>query len=234
MLKDIEVLLKVQEQDLKIIEFEKKLKENPELVNRAKITLSQAEADYKEKEEGFKKLQVARKNKEIEVASYNEQIRKLDSQAGTLKDNKAYKALQDEIINARAKIALDEDEILLNMEECDSVAGKVKQSKEFVDQQMRRVKEAEEKSKVENADMEKQICGLKELKKELEKNVSPKALLKYTRLLKNKRGAVIVLSRHGSCSGCNMKLTPQVLMKLKGGMEIVSCETCQRIIYWES
>ena len=234
MLKDIEVLLKLQEQDLKIIELEKKLKENPELVNNAKIALMQAESDYKEKEDVFKKLQIAMKNKEMEVASYNEQIRKLDSQAGTLRDNKAYKALQDEIINTRAKIALDEDEILLNMEECDKVARGVKEAEEFVARQMQRVKEAEEKSKRENVDMEREICGLKELKGELEKNVTLKSLSKYAMLLKNKRSAVVVSSRRGSCSGCNMKLTPQVLMKLKGGVEIVLCETCQRIIYWES
>lgn len=234
MLNEIEILLKVQEKDLKIMALESRLKENPEIVNKARNTLKEAENELKEKENLHKKLQVERKNSEIQVESNNEQIAKLDSQAGSVKDNKTYKAIQDEILDLKARISLIEDAMLENMEKCDEISSQVKDLKAKMAQRKKELEEAEAKARRENEDIEKEIRDLKDLKSEIEKNLGSEILSRYYRLLNNKKDAVVVPSRNGSCGGCFMSLTPQSIMKLRSEMEIVTCESCQRILYWES
>ena len=234
MLKDVEFLIKIQEQDLEIMKCQAKLKENPELVFIAKQGLEKAEAELKDNKDELKQIQVGRKTREISVESCNTQINKLDSQAGTLRDNKSYKALQHEILDLKAKIALIEDEILVDMEKSEKISEEIKKQKDTISVKIDNVKESERTAEKENEDMKKEIAGLKKMKAELIENVSPVILARYERLLKNKKDAVVVPSRHKSCGGCNMKLTPQVIMKLKGSMEVVSCENCQRIVYWDS
>ncbi|MCK9554254.1 C4-type zinc ribbon domain-containing protein [bacterium] len=234
MLNEIEILLKVQEKDLKIMSLESRLKENPEIVNKARNILREAENELKAKNDILKKLQVERKDSEIQVESNNEQIAKLDSQAGSVKDNKTYKAIQDEILNLKARISLIEDTMLENMEKCDEISSQIKDLKEQAALRTDELEKAEEKARKESGDIEKEIRDLKDLKSEIEKNLSPEILSRYYRLLNNKKDAVVVPSRKGSCGGCFMALTPQVIMKLRSEMKIVTCESCQRILYWES
>ena len=58
-------------------------------------------------------------------------------------------------------------------------------------------------------------------------------LNRFERLFKSKGDAAIVALRHEVCTGCHMKITPQTAHRVKSGREIVSCEQCGRILFWE-
>ncbi|MDD5644641.1 MAG: C4-type zinc ribbon domain-containing protein [bacterium] len=234
MLNEIEILLKVQEKDLRIMALAYRLKKNPEIVNKAGDRLKEAENALKDKEDMLRKLQVERKNSEIQVESNNEKIAKLDSQAGSVRDNKTYKAIQNEILDLKARISLIEDTMLENMEKCDEVGAQIKDLREKAVQAKKALGESETRAKKENEEIEKEIKDLESLKTEIEKNLRPEILSQYRRLLNNKKDTVVVPSKNGSCGGCFMSLTPQCIMKLKSEMQIVTCESCQRILYWES
>jgi hypothetical protein len=55
---------------------------------------------------------------------------------------------------------------------------------------------------------------------------------RYTRLFTTK-GAGVVALENDICTGCHMKVTTSTAVKTKGGREIVECEQCGRILYWE-
>jgi hypothetical protein len=38
---------------------------------------------------------------------------------------------------------------------------------------------------------------------------------------------------NGSCFACHVKVRPAAMQILKAGREIVYCDSCKRILYWE-
>jgi hypothetical protein len=54
----------------------------------------------------------------------------------------------------------------------------------------------------------------------------------YNRLVQRSRDGIAVAEvKNESCSACFMKLRPQVVMELKRGDQIITCESCTRILY---
>jgi predicted nucleic acid-binding Zn-ribbon protein len=54
----------------------------------------------------------------------------------------------------------------------------------------------------------------------------------YDRLAKRSRDGIAVAEVvNGSCSACYMGLRPQVQLNVKKGDEIITCESCTRILY---
>lgn len=55
----------------------------------------------------------------------------------------------------------------------------------------------------------------------------------YDRLAQRSRDGIAVAEVvNGSCSACNMSLRPQMNVEVKKGDQIVTCETCTRILYF--
>jgi hypothetical protein len=54
----------------------------------------------------------------------------------------------------------------------------------------------------------------------------------YNRLVTRIRDGVAVAEvRNGACSACHMSLRPQMLVDIKVGTQIKTCESCNRILY---
>jgi predicted nucleic acid-binding Zn-ribbon protein len=57
----------------------------------------------------------------------------------------------------------------------------------------------------------------------------------YNRLAQRSRdGLAVAEVVNGSCSACYMALRPQMLMEVRRGEQIVTCESCTRILYFAS
>lgn len=55
----------------------------------------------------------------------------------------------------------------------------------------------------------------------------------YDRLAQRSRDGIAVAEVvNGSCSACFMSLRPQVLLEVKQGTQVVTCESCTRILYF--
>jgi hypothetical protein len=74
---------------------------------------------------------------------------------------------------------------------------------------------------------------LKEERDAMATKVDPDALRIYERLLRNKKDRVIVPIENRTCSGCHIALTAQHENVVRKGENIVFCEHCSRIHYWQ-
>ena len=62
----------------------------------------------------------------------------------------------------------------------------------------------------------------------------PKALSSlYMRISTRIRdGVAVAEARNSSCSACFMALRPQVMAEVRRGMDVITCDNCNRILYW--
>ena len=70
--------------------------------------------------------------------------------------------------------------------------------------------------------------------REIEAAIPLRERAEFQRLLEKKGGLAIVSVVSGSCSACHMKVRPHALQTLKVGLDIITCDRCKRILYWEA
>ena len=65
----------------------------------------------------------------------------------------------------------------------------------------------------------------------LEAKLTAAEVARFHRLSGARQGRVVVAVENGACSGCNMKLRGPVLFQLKEGKTLLTCESCQRVLF---
>lgn len=184
-------------------------------------------------EKMYTDLQKQKKDKELELASKEEGVKKLQTQLYSLKTNKEYQAMLQQINDTKADASLIEDKILEIMEQTDK-------AKNDIEQEKNRLKEEEkvfnnEKKKVEDRikEIDDRLAQLSTQRKQVIPEVDPKILSQYERILASRDGLAFVSVKNNSCRGCNMFVPPQVINLIKMYERLVTCEVCNRILYIE-
>ena len=70
--------------------------------------------------------------------------------------------------------------------------------------------------------------------KAIEADVAPKNRARFMRLLESKKGTAVAAVVDGSCSLCHFALRPHLQQRVRRCEEIITCETCHRILYVET
>ncbi len=79
----------------------------------------------------------------------------------------------------------------------------------------------------------KKASALKNSAMPLPQRPIQKLLQIYERLLRNKKDRVVVPIENRTCSGCHIVLTAQHENLVRKGENLVFCEHCSRIHYWQ-
>jgi len=78
-----------------------------------------------------------------------------------------------------------------------------------------------------------QVHGLVAETKILEAEIAPKNRARFLRLLASKKGTAVAAVVDGSCSLCHFALRPHLQQRVRRCEEIITCETCHRILFIE-
>lgn len=177
--------------------------------------------------------QKQRKDKELELATKEEGVKKLQTQLYSLKTNKEYQTMLQQIEDAKADSSLIEDKILGIFEQADKVRTEIEQEKVKIKEEEEKFNE--QKKKLENniKEIEERLAQLETQRKQLTVEIEPKILSQYEKILVNRDGLAIVKVKDNSCQGCNMFVPPQVINLIKMYERIITCEVCNRMLFTE-
>jgi hypothetical protein len=227
----ITLLVELQKLDSHILSLEKKMRDGPIRIQGLEDEFKRRSEILKVGENQLKAVLVKQKEKENELLSKEELIKKCQTQLYLIKTNKEYTVMQQEIKGHEADKSKIEDELLALMDEAETGKGRIEKDKAVV--KIDEEKMNQEKAKV-NAEIKAAQGELAELKKtrdEQAAKVDKQVLKKYERILKGKDGLVLVVVTNGACGGCHMNLPPQVFVEIKMKEGLVFCESCSRILY---
>ncbi len=229
----IGTLINLQKIDTQIYALCREKEEIPRMFEKLKEIAEEEKLKIKDAEDDLKALQVKRKDKEIDLASKEENIKKLQTQLFQIKTNKEYTAMQKEIEGLKADNSVLEEEILLMMEEQDKAKKEIDDVKQGVTEKEKELKVKGEEVKLKLADIEKNLTQLNAQRETMTPGIEKSILAKYERVLKNKDGLALVSAEGHACQGCHMNLPPQVINEIKLRNSIIICENCTRILYLE-
>ena len=228
----LEQLYELQQLDDTIRDVEMSLKQIPETIGNL-----EQERDGKANiiEETKKKLSEnvkAREKLEKEIFAVKDKIKKYKDQMGKATTNKEYQGFLGEIKYEEDNISALEEKVIEKMVESDEIMNEIRKSEEEFNKiseeynlKIKDLKNALEYHKVKLAEKEKE--------KLVSKSKIPAQLVGiYDTLARKKFGKAVSLVESEFCGICNVKLRPQRLNELLSSKEMLTCESCGRVLFY--
>jgi len=202
-----------------LVEVDREFREKVDAVDRLKKRRTEAEME--------------RRRAHAELSEHREKLRKYQTQLRAVQNQREYGAVLNEIDGVEKLIRGAEDRIL-NLDEEIENAGKELVTREEMlpletDQHEERLKDWRSAQRAIN----EELASAQEEIERLEASMHPRDRSEFQRLMEKKGGLAIVLVSGNSCSACHVKVRPAALQALKAGREIIYCDSCKRILYWD-
>jgi len=227
----IVALVKLQELDSEIYALNNEKTAKPQEINALEIVFESKKQGLAELEKKSLELQKERKERELELGSNAEAVKKLQGQLYSLKTNKEFQTMQKQIADTQADGSVIEEKILISFEESDKIKSQIEQENLKLKDEEKVFTQGKNKIELRVKEMDERLSQLAVQRKQIIPDIDPKMLLEYERILNSRDGLAIVTVKGNSCGGCNMLVPPQVINLIKMYEHIITCEMCNRILY---
>jgi predicted nucleic acid-binding Zn-ribbon protein len=232
MLPDIEKLLQLQVADKEIRKLQEEIAALPKRVATIEAKLAGTKTQLEKARAAAKADESNRKKFESAIQDLQGKISKYRDQSLEVKTNDQYKALLHEIEFSEQEIRLNEDRILDVMVNVEARDREVKAAEAELKSETAEIeKEKEEARKITAAD-EAKLSEWNARRDGLRQGISDDLLRHYERVMKF-RGSGLAEVRDHKCMGCQVMLRPQTYNEVRNGEQLIVCESCQRILYFD-
>ena len=225
-------LIVLQDCDNKIREIMNKKNEGPSRIKKLAEELDAIARKFQEKNDRLNLLKKDGRKIDQEIQELEEKIEKSNIKLSLIKSNKEYKAALKEIEDLKHVKFQTEDKAIKLMEELEELEEICSENKEKETE----LREAFERDKKE---IERELEALDEELKILNAKrdtfisaIDQDLLKKYLYLRDRKAGQAISPVLGGVCQVCHMNIPPQAFNELIRGDSLMTCNNCNRIIYW--
>ncbi len=224
-------LIKLQTVDSEIYTLKNEKESKPQEIKAIEALFEEKKQGLAALEKQALDLQKQRKDKEGEILAQDENVKKLQGQLYSLKTNKEYQTMLQQIEGAKADKSLIEDKVLQLFEDADKLNVEVTAEKERLKGEEKVF--LEQKNKVDDRikEINDRLAQLEAHRKQASVDIAPEVLAQYDRILDGRGGLAIVSIKNGSCGGCNLSMPPQVTNLVKMYEHIITCEMCNRMLY---
>jgi len=229
----VELLKQIQAIDTELYRLRRQQRDKPRELEQATTQVNAQEKRLTAASERLTALQMAQKEKEMELQSREEHIKKLQGQLFQVKTNKEYTAMQREIETLKADKSLLEETILGAFDAIEQATKARHHEQAQLTQEQGRFAVAREQIARDIAAIEQQIAEAERRRAAVVTNVPAPALVIYEQVLKLREGLALVPLLNDACGGCHRRLPPQVVNQVYLKTSLVSCENCNRILYFD-
>jgi len=234
MKEEIKKLVEVQKLDEEKYDLQSLLETFPEKIKEMDELLEAKKDAAQNTGEELKVLQVLKNEKETEMQIKEEKINKHKMDLYQIKNNKEYTALEQEIKSIRADVSILEEEIIGYFDKIEEARILRERKKVAFESEGKKFEQKKVEIAAEEKKLLESLSRIDSTRGALAKNIAPKVLEVYERIIKNKGRIALAKVNGDFCGGCNMQLRPQIVNDAKLQKNIVYCENCGRMIYAES
>jgi uncharacterized protein len=226
-------LIQLQRAENELRRLEDELSSVPRRRSALERELAQERARLDEAKTAHEACQKSRRRHEAELQDLEAKRSRHKEQLMEVKTNKEYTAKLHEIETVERQIGEREDQILEELERADTLTAALKQAEATC-------REAEERQRVELAALAEAEARLLATRQRLteERNgvaagIAEQPLDMFRRVAKLRGGVAVAEARDGMCQVCHVVLRLQLFVDIKHNEEIVQCQSCSRILYYE-
>ena len=229
---DLKQVIRLQDIDNRLVDLTREITALPKHIAEIEKKLVSHERKLEADRAALVANQKERKKCESEIQIQEQKISKLKDQMLQAKTNEQYRAFQHEIEFCEKEIRRFEDRILELMSESEPLDKNVKAAEAALKGERAQVEAEKQDARQRTAVDEKAASELQQERSAIGGQVTPATLQLYERVRKGRRGIGVAEAIEGRCSACQMAVRPQFAQELKRGDKVMSCESCQRILYY--
>jgi predicted nucleic acid-binding Zn-ribbon protein len=231
---DLQRLQELQVLDSRLSGLERKLEAIPVRLQAIRDGYEQAKAVATGVKAKLDKTRLETRQKEKDLETQAANRKKAEAKLYEVKTNKEYSAVLGEIEALKLDKGRVEEEVLALMELGERLV------KEVADAELKLKRQAEEARAQEAAAteelhaLEADLAVVRAERESLRRDIPRDLTAQYERLLKGRGGlAVALVGSNGLCSGCRVTITPQRFQEVRLSSQILPCESCGRILYYQ-
>ncbi len=177
--------------------------------------------------------EAARRTGEAALADLAEKQKKYQAQLMAVKNSREYGAMLNEIDQVKKALREAEDQVVSLMETLESSGKDLAEREAALPGQTQEHEQSLAGWRETQKQIDREIAEAALRIEELEKLFPPKTLSEFRRLFDRKGGLAVVRAVDGSCSACHVRLRPALYQALRISGEILTCDSCKRILFYQ-
>ena len=229
---DTQLVSQLQSIDQQVVALEKEIATLPKHIAAIEKTLDSHIRRLEADRSALTANQKDRKLIEGENGLHQQKISKLRDQMAGAKTNEQYKAFQHEIEFLEKAIRTGEDKILELMASSEALDANVKSAETALSVEKKGVDGEKKAAQERTAEDQKKLQLLRAERAVGAKTLPTPTLALYERIRKKWNGMVMAEATSGRCGACKIILRPQFFQDLKRGEDLLTCESCGRILVY--
>jgi predicted nucleic acid-binding Zn-ribbon protein len=229
---ELSQLIELQELDLEIQRVADRLARIPAERDQTENEFNQYAAEFLDLTSRYEKTLEDRKQLESELVTTQQHHEKYKQDLMRVRNEKEYSTALREIDATKKQASALEGEILKRMEETEKLEAELSVGAPDIERKRVEVdlllvtldKERDEASKL--------FDSLNQRRRQLSGQLPISLFSTYDRMSRTRRGQALAQVRNGICTACRMKVRPKVFSDVRKGDQMVTCESCGRILYY--
>jgi predicted nucleic acid-binding Zn-ribbon protein len=232
MLPDLKLVIRLQEIDKRLVDLLHEIAALPKHIAEIETKLVSHERKLEADRAALLANVKERKKCESDIQVQEQKISKLKDQMALVKTNDQFRAFQNEIDFCTKEIRKSEDRILELMGESEALDKNVKTAEGALKTEKAQVEAEKHQARERTAADHKASQELGAERASMVASMKPSTYQRYERSRKLRKGIAVAEVVAGRCSVCNILLRLQFFQDLKKAEDIMVCESCQRILYY--
>lgn len=227
----IKALRSLQEVDARIYMLRKRRDDRPRVLEGKRRELVSAETKLAAHKESKLDSGRATDRANLELATAEEALQKLEVARNTAKSNKEYTLLTNQVGDKKLVISKAEDVVLGAMNQAEEIVARTPEFEADVARATRELAALTTEVEAEVERLDAELAALQTDRDERAGKIDPDALTRYDRVLEARAGSAMSEVINGACQECGMSLTPQEQNQVLKANGIVTCKSCARILF---
>jgi predicted nucleic acid-binding Zn-ribbon protein len=229
---DTHLVIQLQSLDQRAAALEKEVAALPKHIAAIEKTLETHLRRLEADKAALVANQKERKKMEGDIQMNEQKISKLRDQMLGAKTNEQYRAFQHEIEYIEKETRKAEDRILELMAESEPLESNVKKAEAALKEEKQQVETEKTSARERTAADQVQLDQLHGERGEVAAKLPRSTMAAYERIRKKHHGSVVAEAAGGRCTACQITLRPQYFQDLRRGDQVMFCESCGRIVYY--
>ncbi len=230
---ELQQLVALQKLDTSIRRLQEELEAIPKRRAEIEAEFDQRAFEIRALETSRDEARHTRSRLETEIAEQRVRAERAERNLMSSKKQDEYTAAIREADAARKQISALETQVLEQMEASDKAEGSLTERTAEI-ASLNSDREARLKAFDEETRLQAEKVAASRSERERLMNALPKSMASlYGRISARIRdGVAVAEARNGACMACFMALRPQAMAQVRRGEEVVTCDNCNRILYY--
>src|SRR5687767_2911847 len=232
MIESLSSLVALQALDTAAEAARKRISEGPAAERALEAAVTTAQSAVDEVRAKVNENGAARRTLEKDVATIDTRMAKFEEHKAAVKTNQEFQALNHEIEVAQTSKSALEDQIITLMDEADTLNAALKTAEAALADQKKSADASRAALEADKTKQEAEIARLTAERSTVTASIPAALLTKYDQIAKNRKGIAVAAMIAGHCTACHVRLRPHVEQQVRRNDSILTCDSCQRILYF--